>query len=209
MTTHKGPYVVGLTGGIASGKSAVAREFEALGIPVIDADIVSREVVEPGTEALMKIEEHFGAQVIKSDGSLDRAQLRQLIFADSEQRQWLENLLHPAIRQRIREQIAASKAPWLILMVPLLFEGGGYDFVQRVLVVDVPEELQRARVRQRDGSDDATIDGIMARQLPRAERLARGDDVIDNSGPLDTLPARVATLAQRYEELAHEWHQTG
>lgn len=207
--SKRGPYVVGLTGGIASGKSAVAREFAARGVPVIDADQVSREVVEPGSDALAQIAAHFGKEILLADGSLDRAALRKRIFSEPAERTWLENLLHPIIRQRIRDRIAVSQAPWLILMVPLLFEGGGYDFVQRVLVVDVPEEVQRARVKARDGSDDATIDGIMARQLPRAERLARADDVIDNSAPLATLPPRVAELAAHYEELAHEWHQTG
>jgi dephospho-CoA kinase len=209
MRRHTDPYVVGLTGGIASGKSAVAAQFAARGVTVIDADQVSREVVEPGSELLARIAQHFGDEALQADGSLDRAWLRQRIFADAAARTWLEQLLHPAIRQRIRAMIAASRANWLILMVPLLLEGKGYDFVQRVLVVDVPEALQRERVKARDGSDDATIAAIMTRQLSRAERLAAADDVIDNSGSLATLTQRVAELATRYEELAHEWHQAG
>jgi dephospho-CoA kinase len=209
MSRHEGPYVVGLTGGIASGKSAVAAQFAARGIVVIDADQVSREVVEPGSELLKQISQHFGNEALQADGGLNRAWLRQRIFADAAARTWLEQLLHPAIRQRIRAMIAASAESWLVLMVPLLLEGKGYDFVQRVLVVDVPEAMQRERVKARDGSDDATIAAIMARQLPREERLAAADDVIDNSGSLATLTQRVAELATRYEELAHEWHQTG
>jgi dephospho-CoA kinase len=207
MSMRTTPYVVGLTGGIASGKSAVAAEFAARGIAVIDADQVSRDVVEPGSELLHQIANHFGKAALQADGRLDRAWLRQRIFADGAARTWLEQLLHPAIRQRIRATIAASDALWLILMVPLLLEGGGYDFVQRVLVVDVPETVQRERVKARDGSDDETIAAIMAQQLSRAERLARADDVIDNSGSVAALTPRVAELAARYEELAHEWHQ--
>ncbi|MDR2212372.1 MAG: dephospho-CoA kinase [Pseudomonadales bacterium] len=203
----RGPYVVGLTGGIASGKSAVAAEFAARGVRVIDADQISRAVVEPGGELLRQIVEYFGPELLHADGRLDRAQLRQRIFASQAERLWLENLLHPVIRQRIRAEIAASKEPWLILMVPLLLEGTGYDFVQRVLVVDAPEEVQRTRARARDGSDAATIEAIMARQLPRAQRLARADDVIDNSGPLAALAPRVAELLIRYEALAREWRQ--
>ncbi|MDR0780828.1 MAG: dephospho-CoA kinase [Pseudomonadales bacterium] len=206
--SDKGPYVVGLTGGIASGKSAVAAEFAALGIPVIDADHLSREVVAPGSELLTLIAAHFGNDILQTDGSLDRATLRQRIFADATARTWLEQLLHPVIRQRIRAKIAASTARWLIVMVPLLLEGEGYDVVQRVLVVDAPPAVQRARAQARDGTDAATLAAIMARQLPRAQRLARADDVIDNSGPQAALTPRVAELAARYEELAHEWHQT-
>jgi dephospho-CoA kinase len=198
---------VGLTGGIASGKSVVAAQFAAHGIPVIDADQVSRTLVTPGSELLARIVAHFGAEVVQADGALDRAWLRRRIFADATARQWLEQLLHPAIRQRIRAEIAAYEASWLILVVPLLLEGDGYDFVQRLLVVDAPETVQRERATARDGTDAATLAAIMARQVPRTQRLARADDVIDNSGSLATLTPRVAELMARYEKLAYEWHQ--
>ena len=191
-------YIVGLTGGIGSGKSAVAERFRKLGIRVVDADQAARAVVEPGTPALAEIAEHFGAGVIQADGSLDRAALRKLVFEDPEERRWLEQLLHPRIGEWLREQLAGAPGPYAILESPLLFEGSQHRMVQRTLVVDVPEEVQVARAAARDGNSAEQIRAIMAAQLSRAERCARADDRIDNSGPPDALDDQVEALHRQY-----------
>jgi len=201
--------VVGLTGGIGAGKSAAADAFAQLGVEVIDADLVSREVVGPGTPGLREIVARFGDGITQGDGTLNRRKLRELVFADPRERQWLETLLHPGIRARIHELVLHSTATWLLLVVPLLLETQAYDFINRVLVVDVPEALQTARVTRRDNISDQEASAIMARQLSRSARLQQADDVLDNSGSLEQLRQRVATLVSHYEELAHDWHQTG
>ena len=191
-------YIVGLTGGIGSGKSAVAERFRKLGIRVVDADQAARAVVEPGTPALAEIAEHFGPGVIQADGSLDRAALRKLVFEDPEERRWLEQLLHPRIGEWLREQLAEAPGPYAILESPLLFEGSQHRMVQRTLVVDVPEAVQVARAAARDGNSAEQIRAIMAAQLSRAERCARADDCIDNSGPPDALDDQVEALHRQY-----------
>ena len=195
-------YVVGLTGGIGSGKSAVANAFRALGVTVVDADRVAREVVEPGEPALERIREHFGDGVLQPDGSLDRAALRQRVFQDEAERKWLEQLLHPLIGMRTFEQLASAASDYAMLESPLLIETGQTAITDRVLVVDVPEEVQLARTMQRDGNAEAQVRAIMAAQASRAQRLEKAQDVIDNTAPLDTLPPRVEALHRQYLALA-------
>jgi dephospho-CoA kinase len=195
-------FVVGLTGGIGSGKSAVSERFQRLGIEVVDADVASREVVRPGQPALQSIAEHFGADVIQPDGSLDRARLRGLVFANPSERVWLERLLHPLINAWIEQQLASAASPYALLVSPLLAETGQIRFAQRVLVVDVSEETQLARTMARDANDAAQVKAIMAAQASRESRLALADDVISNDAGLDALDAAVAELHQRYLQLA-------
>lgn len=186
--------IAGITGGIGSGKSAVTSRFEQRGIVVVDADIAARVVVEPGRPALAAIAEHFGEAILLPDGSLDRAALRARVFADDNERHWLEQLTHPLIGQEILDQIAAATSAYTILASPLLLETSQRDLTDCVIVVDVPEDVQLARTMTRDGNDEAQVRRIMAAQMPRQERLARADYVIDNSGPLEALDAAVAAL---------------
>ncbi len=196
--------IVGVTGGIASGKSTVARAFAALGVPWVDADDVAREVVEPGEPALAEIAGRYGERVLQADGSLNRRALREIVFADEGERRWLESVTHPRIRQRIvaqLERLQAEGAPYVLLVSPLLFESGQSELADRCLVIDVPESLQIARTAARDDVDDAQARAIVAAQMPRSERLARADDVIDNTGSEADLTAQVAELDRRYRQL--------
>jgi len=196
------PLVVGLTGGIGSGKSEVARRFQALGAAVVDADDVARQVVEPGTPALNRIAEHFGSRVFTPEGGLDRACLRGIIFTDPDEKQWLEALLHPIINQHIVQQLTAASSPYALLVSPLLLETGQDKMVHRVLVVDVSEANQLARAGTRDRVEPSQIEAIMASQMSRTERLERADDVIRNEGDLSELDGQVAELHKLYLELA-------
>lgn len=196
------PYLVGLTGGIASGKSAVAAEFGKRGIPVVDADQIAREVVAPGEPLLDEIRLAFGSGVIAADGSLDRAALRALVFADGTARARLNALTHPAIRRRMFDRARAAAGPYVVLEVPLLVEGGLYRDVDRVLVVDCPPELQRTRLIARDGGSPAQADAILAAQASRSERLSLADDIVTNTGSLWDLERSVGLLHERYLELA-------
>lgn len=196
--------IVGVTGGIASGKSTVARAFAALGVPWVDADDVAREVVEPGEPALAEIAGRYGERVLQADGSLNRRALREIVFADEGELRWLESVTHPRIRQRIvahLERLQAEGAPYVLLVSPLLFESGQSELADRCLVIDVPESLQIARTAARDDVDDAQARAIVAAQMPRSERLARADDVIDNTGSEADLAAQVAELDRRYRQL--------
>ena len=193
---------VGLTGGIASGKSRVAEFFDALGVPVIDSDVIAREVVAPGSPGLAAIRERFGEQVIAADGSLDRRALRAIVFADPGSRRDLEAITHPAIRARMQALNAAAHGPYVINAIPLLAEGGGRRDLDRVLVVDCPEPLQIARVMTRDRVDEAGARAVIAAQASRAARLAIADDVILNDGDPATLEATVRALHGRYLQLA-------
>ncbi|APE29519.1 dephospho-CoA kinase [Halomonas aestuarii] len=193
--------IIGVTGGIASGKSTVARAFAALGIPWVDADEVAREIVAPGEPALAEIAEHFGEGVIAPDGSLDRRALREIVFGDAAERRRLEAITHPRIRERLIAHLArlqAQAAPYVLLVSPLLFESGQQALVDRCLVVDVPEAVQVARTAARDDVDEAQARAIVAAQMSRQERLDRADDVIDNSADEETLAPRVAELDRRY-----------
>ncbi len=194
--------VVGLTGGIGSGKSTAARLFAARGVPVIDTDAIAREAVEPGTPALARIAEEFGPAVLTPAGTLDRAALRARVFADAGQRRRLEAILHPEIRARARKRLADLAAPYAIVVVPLLIESGEWPFVQRVLVVDVPESVQRERACARDGLSRAQVDAIMSAQAGRERRLAAADDILVNDRDLPTLERQVETLHRRYLRLA-------
>ena len=194
--------IVGLTGGIASGKSTVAALFRELGVPVVDADLAARAVVEPGSAGLAAIRDAFSPDMIAADGSLDRGRLRAAIFADPRRRRELEDILHPLIRQWMDTRVAKAEAPYAIRMVPLLVETGQFRHVDRVLVVDVPPEIQRQRALARDGSDPGTIDGILAAQADRELRLAKAHDVISNDGPPEDLRPRVLELHHRYLQLA-------
>lgn len=208
MSGSQRPYVVGLTGGIGSGKSTITRLLIGLGIDVIDADDVSREVVTPGTATLNALVQRFGTKILSADGTLKRERLRGLIFTDLEAKRWVEELLHPVIRERIAERIAKSTSPWLLLSVPLLLENkAAYDFVDRVLVVDVPESVQLARAMQRDNATKEDISRIMQSQLPRNKRLAAADDIVENTGDPLQLQEQLLRLVKRYEELAHARHQ--
>jgi dephospho-CoA kinase len=190
--------VVGLTGGIGSGKTAVSDRFARLGVPVIDADRLSRELVAKGQPALAEIAATFGSGVLSPGGGLDRAALGQRVFPDPAARRCLEQILHPRIRAAMQARIAALDAPYVILVIPLLLETGQTDLVDRVLVVDATPEQQRARIRQRDGFSEARIEQILAAQTDRASRLAAADDVIRNDGtPADLDPA-VAALHAKY-----------
>ena len=195
-------FVVGLTGGIGSGKTAVSDRFAALGIAIVDADVASRVVVEPGRPALADIAEHFGKEVIDAEGALDRAALRTRVFSDPNERRWLEQLLHPRIAEEIRSGIAGATSPYAMLVSPLLLEAGQAAYANRILVVDVPVEVQIARTMARDDNDEAQVRRIIAAQSPREDRLARADDVIENDKGLDALDSAVAELHARYLALA-------
>lgn len=191
--------LIGLTGGIASGKSAVATRLEQLGAEVIDTDLIARELVDPGQPALASISAHFGADLLQADGALNRAALREKIFANPDERRWLEALLHPLIRQTALARAAQSNKPLVVLVVPLLFESGQYQQTALNIVVDVDMNTQRQRVLTRDGVTPEQVDQIIAAQMSREMRLQKADRVIDNSGTLEQLYAQVDTL---YAELS-------
>lgn len=195
-------FVVGLTGGIGSGKSAASARFEALGINVVDADQAARTVVQPGQPALALIAEHFGAGILDAGGALDRAQLRQKIFADPAERQWLEALLHPRITIEIFRALQAVTSPYALLVSPLLLEAKQDTLSNRVVVVDVEEATQLTRTMSRDANSEPQVRAIMAAQIGRAERLARAQDVIRNEGSLEDLQRQVDALHERYLQLA-------
>ncbi|MGQ8364784.1 dephospho-CoA kinase [Glaciecola sp. 1036] len=198
----KNKYIVGLTGGIASGKTSVSNLFADKGIDVIDADVVAREVVMPGEEALQAIHNRFGDQALTKQGSLDRAWMRERVFHHPEDKNWLNSLLHPLIRQRMLNQCQSSTSQYCILAVPLLIESSLKDLVDRILVVDIPEELQLERALSRDGSSPETIKNIIAAQINRQMRLDAADDVIDNSQDISNLNAQVAHLHNSYLQLS-------
>ena len=192
---------VGLTGGIASGKSTVARLFADLGAAIVDTDVIAREVVAPGEPGLEAVVAEFGAAVLTPGGELDRGSLRRIVFRDAARRQALEAILHPLIRARTLRAISLLDVPYALLVVPLLLETGFAELVDRILVVDCPEAVQRQRLMRRDRADAAEVEAILAAQLDRGSRLARADDVIDNGGSLAATRAQVATLHARYVDL--------
>jgi dephospho-CoA kinase len=196
------PLIVGLTGGIGSGKSSVTDLFTALGVPVIDADLVAREVVAPGEPALTEIATRFGAEIVDSSGQLDRQRLRGLIFSDPTARDDLEQITHPRIRERMVQQLDAINAPYAILSIPLLIESGHDYNLDRILVVDVSEQQQLERAVLRDETTAEQIEAAMAAQCSRQERLAVADDIIDNSGSPEQLQVQVQQLHRCYMEIA-------
>ncbi|MCI0508510.1 dephospho-CoA kinase [Chromohalobacter marismortui] len=202
--------IIGVTGGIASGKSTVADMFAERGIPWVDADLVARDIVAPGEPALDAIVARYGKAVLDAHGELHRRALRDIVFADDDERQWLESITHPRIRQRLCERLEALRegdAPYALLVSPLLFETDQVSLVDRRLVIDVPETLQVARTQARDDVSEAQAHAILAAQMPRQERLALADDIIENHGDMTALKAQVALLDARYRQLFDGTHQ--
>ena len=197
--------IVGLTGGIGSGKSEVSRRFEQLNINVIDADIIAREVVATGTSGLNAITEHFGQKILNDNKTLNRSRLRDLIFNQSSEKIWLENLLHPIIRTETIVQLKNSTSPYTILSSPLLLETTQHELVDRILVIDAPEELQIERATARDTNNSEQIKKIMATQMKRSERCAKADDIIHNHGDLKDLDTQIQNLHKKYLDITSNY----
>lgn len=194
--------VIGLTGGIASGKTAVSDRFRALGVPIVDTDLLAREVVEPGSEGLSRLTAAFGETILQADGQLDRGALRQRVFSDPTARTELERLLHPLIRERCLARLAALDSAYAIVVVPLLLETDFHELVDRVLVVDTAETEQLARLQRRDGSSAEEARAVLDAQLSRDRRLQAADDILCNNGSLESLHRQIRALHQRYLALA-------
>ncbi|MGF1692833.1 dephospho-CoA kinase [Photobacterium kagoshimensis] len=197
--------VVGLTGGIGSGKTTVANLFASYGIDIIDADIIARDVVAPGSEGLKAIELKLGADILLTDGQLNRSKLRELIFSQPQLKSWLDDLLHPLIRQRMLVQIGDSQSAYCLLVIPLMVENGLQSLTHRLLVVDVEESVQIARTLQRDNVSEQQVKNILAAQASRTERNAAADDIISNNGDSSALPEKVAHLHHHYLELSQRY----
>lgn len=197
-------FVVGLTGGIGSGKSTVASLFAEHGVPIIDADVIAKEITTPDKPAFSAIVKHMGQVIVRADGSLDRAKLRQLIFSDPTQRLWLERLLHPLILEEMRQQIANKQAPYCIAVIPLLLEVEFFSLINRILVVDASESTQIKRVMLRDKLSQQDIDAILQTQANRDTRLAKAQDIITNNGSLETLTPQVDRLHLQYVEMSEK-----
>jgi dephospho-CoA kinase len=196
-------YAVGLTGGIASGKSTISELFAELGVPVVDTDVISRELLEPGELAYEQVRDHFGDAVLKPDGKIDRGKLREIVFSQHDAKSWLEKMLHPLIYQRSLEAMRAHRrADYVLVVVPLLFETNFQSLVDRVLAVDCPAEQQIERLVRRDGISRELAARMLAQQLDNSTRLERAHDRIDNRGDGDNLAADVRDLHQRYRQLA-------
>jgi len=202
MTAESPPFRVALTGGIASGKTTVANLFAELGVPLIDTDVIARQVVEPGQPALAEVVATFGPGVLGADGRLDRRRLREIIFTDATARRRLEAILHPAIRAEMERQSQAAGGEYQLLVIPLLTEGGRRDHVDRVLLVDVPEAVQVERLMRRDGVSREQATASLGAQATRAARLAIADDVLENTSSAEEPEARMAELHERYLRLA-------
>jgi dephospho-CoA kinase len=193
--------IIGLTGGIGSGKTAVSDSFESLGIDVVDADLASRVVVQKGKPCLLKIAQHFGEDILTKEAELDRAKLREIIFKSEEDKNWLESLLHPAIANQIQDELNASKSPYTILVSPLLLETNQKDFCSKVLAVDVPVETQVERTLKRDGVSKEQVQAIINSQISRNDRLNLADEVIVNDGTLEDLEIAVKILHEKFLSL--------
>ena len=190
--------IIGLTGGIGSGKTAASDAFKSLGIDIIDADMSSRRVVERGQPALDDIQDHFGSDILDSENNLDRAKLREIIFQDPKERVWLEELLHPKIARHIKDQLESSKSPYCVLVSPLLLETEQKSFCSSVLVVDVPEESQISRTSKRDGVSEEQVKSIIATQINREQRLKQADEIIINDGSIEELKEKILVLHTKY-----------
>ena len=198
------PMIIALTGGVASGKSVVSDRFAELGVPVVDTDVLAREVVAPGSAGLSEVETAFGSEVVDGDGRLNRAALRRRIFDDPAARRRLEQILHPRIAAEARRRLAAVEEPYAVLVVPLLVESGLFEDADRVLAVDVPDRLQAERLMARDGASRSQARAMLEAQASREERLARADEVIENTGSLETLLRQVDGLDQKYRAAARD-----
>ena len=196
-------FVIGLTGGIGSGKSTVASIFVNLGIEVINADQLARDVVEPGSPTLVTIVERYGEYILQEDDSLNRSQLREIVFADANEREWLEQLTHPLIAQLIKDQLRAVSSPYAILESPLLIETDQKELVDRILVIDIVEETQLQRTLARDDSKEATIKAIINSQIPREQRLEAADDRVDNSAKFEATEREILRLHKQYLLMAN------
>jgi dephospho-CoA kinase len=197
-------FIVGLTGGIGSGKSAASDYLQQQNITIVDADLISRQVVEPNSPTLTKIAAYFGNDILLADGTLDRAKTRKKIFNNPDNKQWLENLLHPLIRQEILQQLNRSTSSYTVLVSPLLFEAEQDKLCDRILVIDCPEQLQIDRASSRDNNDPTQVQRIIASQIPRQQRLDRADDIIENTGTLNQLHHQLEQLHKRYLTLAKQ-----
>lgn len=192
------PYIVALSGGIASGKSTIANLFAQLGVPIIDADVIARQVVEIGTDAYKVIVKHFSQEILLPNNEIDRSQLRDIIFNNDHERLWLNNLLHPIIQEQTQIQIAQQTAAYVIWVVPLLVENNLHNLADRVLMVDTPEQLQLERLIQRDNIDESLAKKMISSQISSQKRLTYADDIIVNNGDLTSLTAQVNKLHQQY-----------
>ena len=195
-------FVLGITGGIGSGKTAVTDIFSELNIDVIDADIASRKAVEKGSSSLKEIEDHFGSEIILNDGNLDRQKLREAIFDKEEEKDWLEKLLHPQILKIINSELAESRTSYTILVSPLLFETGQYKLCSRTLLVDVEEKLQIARASKRDNVSEEQIKSIIEAQMSRSEKITLANDIVTNNGTLEDLRKEIISLHNNYLKLS-------
>jgi dephospho-CoA kinase len=202
MPLFKDKFVVGLTGGIGSGKTTVSNLFYDRGINIVDADVVAREVVKIGTVGLAKVVKRFSENVLQTDGNLDRAKLREIAFADNKAKNDLNAILHPLIRDEMMSQINNSQSQYCILSAPLLFENKLHEWTDRSAVVDIPPNLQKSRTLQRDGGNEKTIDAIIKAQISRENRLLLADDIIDNSQGKEALVGQVDNLHHQYVELS-------
>jgi dephospho-CoA kinase len=197
-------FIVGLTGGIGSGKTTIANEFAKLGVELVDADIVARDIVKPDTDCLKAIKVKFGEQILLADGTLDRAQLRTLIFSDIDKKQWLNNLMHPAISKQMLLALKQAKSAYSILVAPLLFENNLERFTDTTLVVDVPEQIQLSRTSQRDNVSQEQVQRIIQSQISRDDRLTKASQVIDNNQPLPIVYQKISQLHVKYIALSKQ-----
>ena len=193
--------IIGLTGGIGSGKSVASDKFASLGITVVDADVASRTVVEPGKPALQEIESHFGSEIITEDGQLDRAKLREIIASDAEERKWLESVLHPRIGEQIAKEISESTSPYTLFVAPLLLETNSQEMCARVVVVDVPNDVQVERTAKRDKVPTDQVEQMVSAQMEREKRLEKADDVLLNTGTIEELEKKVEQLHEKYLQM--------
>ncbi|MFL0810600.1 MAG: dephospho-CoA kinase [Agarilytica sp.] len=198
-------FCVGLTGGIGSGKTTVTDLFHDHGITIVDTDVIAREIVEPGSESLIKIATHFGPNILTKDGSLNRKALRDIIFSSPEEKLWLESLMHPIIREKARSDLKKATSPYVILSSPLLLESPDRDLANLKCIIDVTQEQQIERTAQRDGVNEAQIRKTIATQIPRGERLKAADDIIDNSGSVEETQKQVNQLHQKYLQLSESY----
>jgi len=194
--------IIGLTGGIGSGKSVASDKFKSLGVAVVDADVASRTVVEPGKPALKEIQDHFGSGIITTEGKLDRNKLREIIATDAEERKWLESVLHPKIGEQITKEISESTSVYTLFVAPLLLETNSQEMCSRVVVVDVPKDVQIQRTAKRDKVSPNQVEQMVAAQMKREKRLEKADDVLLNSGTIEDLEKQVEELHKKYIQMA-------